>query len=397
MVATCIAFVRATTLQHSLRRAQPASLSRYRPLIHRRPSPVTRTILPKLSAATPGRVPRARSLPQHESSVPLSLGPLKTKVSARLLLCLVPFLMATFLACAKLLYILPAALSPAHFNAARLVVASLFFLPVLVREIPNIRSSPRPTMRILRAGFELGILMFLANVVQLFGLKYTDASRAAFLQQMSTVLVPLAAAALRIETLTPQVATGAACALGGVALLTLTAAPAAVGAAASLRSIGDGMELFSAVILTVFMLRCSHHARRTKNSGALVAMKVCTQAFLSLVWLGGQTLLNNATSASATSLAATASLSWTPLAILLNVALVLWAGVLVSAGVSWLQTKGQQAVPASEAAVLFAAQPLWASVVATLMLGERLTSLGMAGAGMIVSGAVISSTGKKSS
>ncbi|KAI0561939.1 transporter [Gracilaria domingensis] len=308
--------------------------------------------------------------------------------------------MATFLACAKLLYILPVALSPAHFNAARLVVASLFFLPVLLREIPNIRSSPRPTMRLLRAGCELGVLMFFANIMQLLGLRYTDASRAAFLQQMSTVLVPLAAAGLGIETLTPRVTAGAACALGGVALLTLTAAPAAAGAAAALRPLGDCMEMFSAVILTVFMIRCSHHARRTKKSGVLVAMKVCTQALLSLVWLGGNTIMRNADSAKVASMAATASsasLAWTPMAIFLNVLLVLWAGVLVSAGVSWLQTKGQQAVPASEAAVLFAAQPLWASVVATLMLGERLTSLGMAGAGMIVSGAVISSTGKKDS
>lgn len=121
------------------------------------------------------------------------------------------------------------------------------------------------------------------------------------------------------------------------------------------------------------------------------------------MWLGAQAAfqtgasVNTAGATAAASVAVAAPVLWTPMAIFLNLMIVLWAGVLVSAASSWLQTKGQQAVPASEAAVLFAAQPLWASVVATVMLGERLTSLGMAGAAMIVSGAVISSTGKKES
>ncbi|PXF49083.1 putative transporter [Gracilariopsis chorda] len=392
------AFVGATLLHHSLRRHTLPSLQPNRPsLLPRRPI-IRRVAAPELSAATPSRAQRP-ILPRQPSSIPLAFGPIKATIPARLLLCLVPFLTATFLACAKLLYVLPVALSPSHFNAARLLVSSLFFVPVLIRDIPSMRSSPRPLLRLFRAGAELGLLMFVANLLQLLGLRYTDASRAAFLQQMSTVLVPLAAAALRIEKLTPQVTMGAACALAGVGLLTLTAAPAAA-AAATLRPLGDLLEVLSAVILTVYMLRTSYHARNTKKSSALVAIKVCSQAALSFIWLGAQTAFQSGSTvsaAAATSVAAAAPVLWTPTAVFLNLMIVLWAGVLVSAAASWLQTKGQQAVPASEAAVLFAAQPLWASVVATLMLGERLTSLGMAGAAMIVSGAVISSTGKKES
>lgn len=394
------AFVGATLLHHSLRRNTLPSLQPNRPSLLTRRSIIRRINTPRLSAATPSSAQRP-ILPRQPSSVPITFGPIKTAISARLLLCLVPFLTATFLACAKLLYLLPVALSPSHFNAARLLVSSLFFIPVLVRDIPSIRSSPRPMLRLLRAGVELGLLMFFANVLQMMGLKYTDASRAAFLQQLSTVLVPLAAAALRIEKLTPRVSVGAACALAGVALLTLTAAPAA--AAASLRPLGDLLEILSAVVLTVYMLRTSYHARNTKKSSALVAVKVCAQAALSFMWLGAQAAfqtgasVNTAGATAAASVAVAAPVLWTPMAIFLNLMIVLWAGVLVSAASSWLQTKGQQAVPASEAAVLFAAQPLWASVVATVMLGERLTSLGMAGAAMIVSGAVISSTGKKES
>lgn len=60
-----------------------------------------------------------------------------------------------------------------------------------------------------------------------------------------------------------------------------------------------------------------------------------------------------------------------------------------------MQTKGQAAVPATEAAILYAAQPLWAAVIATLVLGETMGLAGMFGAAMIVIGTIVSSTGKK--
>ena len=119
---------------------------------------------------------------------------------------LVPLLWATFIACAKLLYLLPVALSPATFNGLRLVVSSLFFLPILVcdfrpraRPLPRLRTRALP--RHVAAGLELGALMFAAIISQIAGLAYTGASRAAFLNQLSTVLVPLSLAAFGIEAL----------------------------------------------------------------------------------------------------------------------------------------------------------------------------------------------------
>ena len=236
--------------------------------------------------------------------------------------------------------------------------------------------------------------MFVANFLQILGLRYTDASRAAFLQQLSTVLVPIAAAALGIESLTPRVALGAACALAGVALLTLNA-PAVV-AGHGLRWLGDLLEIISAVLITAYMLRTSQLVNATGKPSAMVAVKVITQASLSLLWLLGRSIFNRFSQTATQSAAAVGTMaSWSFGAVGINLLLVVWAGVLVSAATSWLQTKGQQAVPASEAAILFAAQPLWASFIATALFGERLGSFGMAGAGMIVAGTVVSGTGKR--
>lgn len=241
--------------------------------------------------------------------------------------------------------------------------------------------------------------MFAANYLQILGLRYTDASRAAFLQQLSTVLVPVAAAGMGLEVLTPRLALGALCALAGVAFLTLASAPATTAtavAAASLTRLGDALEIVSALLFAVYLLRTAHHVHSVNGkSSAMVAVKVITQATLSCLWLVSRKLFVGMKASSAAAAGVAMSAAWTPLSVALNVLMVLWGGVMVSGLASWMQTKGQQVVPASEAAILFAAQPLWASVVAYFVFGETMGVCGMAGAGMIVAGTVVSSVGKK--
>lgn len=238
--------------------------------------------------------------------------------------------------------------------------------------------------------------MFIANLAQIFGLRHTQASRAAFLNQLSTVLVPLVAALCGLEALSGRVLVGAACALAGVALLTVGGGGAAVVAAGAVPWLGDVLEVLAACLFTLYVLRVSYHARKAgKNSGPLVAVKVVTQAGLSLVWLGGGAMWKRVFRQGGDVVKLVGVVApWTPVAVLLNVFLVVWAGAMVSAASSWMQTMGQKAVPASEAAILYAAQPLWASVIATLFLGETLGGTGMLGAGFIVVGTVVSTVGR---
>ena len=77
--------------------------------------------------------------------------------------------------------------------------------------------------------------------------------------------------------------------------------------------------------------------------------------------------------------------------IVINIAVVLWTGLLSSAASGWAQTKGQQSVPASEAAVIFATQPLWASGIAAVLLGEGFGPKGIAGGALIVLSTLLSS------
>ena len=75
---------------------------------------------------------------------------------------------------------------------------------------------------------------------------------------------------------------------------------------------------------------------------------------------------------------------WTTHAVFVNMAVIAWTGIMTSAVSGWLQTKGQQFVTASESAVIFATQPLWASATAAVFLGESFGSRGITGGGLIV-------------
>lgn len=361
----------------------------------------------------------------------IKLGRFAINLSPRFLLCLVPLLGASFVICAKLLYLLPCALPPPVFNSLRLIVASLIVSPIVFREIRSL-CADRSHFKKIWPGIQLGMLVFMANMLQILGLRYAPASRAAFINQLSTVLVPLTAAALSIEPLTMRVAAGSVAALAGIGLLTAPAANAATSAAVASTSygfVGDILELASAGFNTAYVIRMGHYAQSLPPSRLLPisAVKVVIQATMSLFWLGftsavgalirlisksltslvatvateAPNSITTAAAAKAVSAAAAASAAsataatWTPFAILCNVFLVLWAGGVSNTISAWLQIKGQSSVSASESAVLFASQPLWASVFAVILLRESMPLAGMIGAALIIIGAVLASTGKK--
>ena len=61
------------------------------------------------------------------------------------------------------------------------------------------------------AGVELGAYLFIGSCLQLFGLQYTTVGRAAFIVQLTTVVVPLLDAALNRRV--PRIYELGACAL----------------------------------------------------------------------------------------------------------------------------------------------------------------------------------------
>lgn len=217
-------------------------------------------------------------------------------------------------------------------------------------------------------------------------MQQTSASRAAFLVQLQTVIVPVLAGFLGIDAISTTTWLSSIVAVAGVALLS---SDKASGAASTLT--GDALEILSAMFFSTYIIRLSKFANNLP-ANPLVATKIVVQAALSIGWalLTELTVMfhNNVTDASEVPVDA---VPWTFSDILVNIGVVLWTGLLSSAVAGWVQTKGQQGVPASEAVVIFAAQPLWASALAAVVLGESFGVKGYTGGALIVAATLIAS------
>lgn len=394
-------------------------------------------------ASLPASTAQTQDKPAAASSFTVSFGGREMVFSRRLMLYLVPMLCSTFVICAKVLYLLPRALSPAAFSAARLVVAASVFIPTLVSffwrglfanqraqtvptphrvwggtgavattsNSPGDVVTPAQVKASVIQGVELGTLVFVSNLVQLLGLRFTQASRAAFLNQLQIVLVPVFAALAGHEALSARAMMSALIACAGVGVLTFGGAPVAAAGGSSLSSmalLGDGLEIGAAIIYSIYILRVgAYAAKNPRDIMPIMGIKAVTQALLAFLWIGANKLValwkggaSNAAGAtaaaasSAVASAASAVAAWSPLMIAASVGLVLWCGLMVAVLASWLQMQGQSSVSANEATIIYSSQPLWASAFATLFLGETFGISGLVGAGLIVGGSMLSSSKK---
>lgn len=340
-------------------------------------------------------------------------------IPARYLLYTVPFMWGTFGPAVRVLFMSDPHPDPSVFNSERLLLANAVYFPVLLTEVTSIRqkfrgrfrrqiraekalakdgdlgiegSKGRPHVDLpddknpflsIRAGCELGAYVFCANVSQVIGLQTTSASRAAFLVQLQTVFIPIIAAALGINKVSRNTWIGSVTAVAGVALLS---ADKSHGTASS--ALGDSLEVLSALFFSMYVVRLGNYCSRIE-AAALVAVKLVVQAGLSVGWaLSMEAILLAGPHSGATLIG---DHPWTAQAIAINIAVVAWTGLISSALSGWLQSKAQRTVPASETAVIFATQPLWAGATAAIILGEAFGPKGLAGGSMIVLATIFAS------
>jgi drug/metabolite transporter (DMT)-like permease len=265
-----------------------------------------------------------------------------------LALCLAAFLFgATFVVVKEAITVLP----PMSFIAWRFLlggaVLALFAMP--------------RTRAVWRDGSLLGILLFAGFALQTEGLARTSASNSGLITGLYVVFTPLLAAlasrlagrpaVLRIPTLV-----GVLLAFVGLAMLT-------VGDVGFSLAVGDLLTLGCAIAFAAHIVALALMAPRHP-----------------VVPLTAVQLL--VTSALAFGLAAATGSLQTPTREVL-VALLL-TGLAVSAGAFLIQVWAQTVLGPSRTAVLLALEPGFAAATAAVVLGERLTPRGWAGAAIIL-------------
>jgi drug/metabolite transporter (DMT)-like permease len=251
-----------------------------------------------------------------------------------------------------------ATLSPAILLTGRFLVAALVFAPAL----RGVKAD------LVRDGIALGLVMFLSYLTQAVGLQTIGANRAAFITGLNVILVPLAAGFLG-HRIRQVVLVAAVMALGGVSVLSFEGGQP---------SVGDLWTFGCAATYAAYILMLDRVARK-HDPARLTAVQLVVVAVAGLLW-------------SAPSLAS----SGFPLIEAGTWLVILYLGVIATAGTTLAQALGQRLVPAAETAVIYSLEPVFATVFSWLLLGEVLGLRGALGAALVLAGMVVSQLPERS-
>lgn len=234
------------------------------------------------------------------------------------------------------------AISPNLLVLLRFLVAALFFLPLL----------PRLPRGVWGPGLELAFWLLLGYASQAIGLMYTSASRSAFITALNVVLVPLILGLVGRRL--GSVWLAALLAFLGVGFLSYDPRQPPL-------NVGDLWTLLTAFTYALYIVRLEVHAKAFPSL-PLTAVQIFGTALLALPWALWEGVRWE-------------GIPW---------GAVLYLGVVATALTTWLQTWGQRYVPAPQAAILYTLEPVWATLFAFAVLGERLGFLGGLGAFLVV-------------
>lgn len=273
-----------------------------------------------------------------------------------------------------------------------------------------------------RGGLELGSYLFIGNGLQVVGLQTVPADRAAFLVQLTTVLVPLISALSVGKLSAVPIQTWIACIIaftgviimgaddGGSSTISIGNGSEQAGAsffdlldvnhfASSLQiSQGDFLIVLAAVAYTMHVVRLGVYAPRTTPL-KLATAKATTEACFSVLLVMGLAFIGISDFSLPEFVSQTGSevsvylktitssimdggLASNPNESSLGVSIgaILWTGWVTCAYTIYAQSFGQSRVNPTDANLIYTTQPLFSSMFAYVLLGETLGFYGFVGA-----------------
>jgi len=252
------------------------------------------------------------------------------------------------------------------FLSARFVIATVGLI-ALVLLTPSARKSF--TLRTWGLGTVLGLFLFGAYALQTVGLQYTTPSLAGFLTGLSVVLVPLLGVFLLKQKLRWRTWLGAGTAVVGLGLL--------CGPGLQQFALGDIYVLLCAVFIALQMLFIEKYGNGT-NPLALATVEIAVLTVACLV-------LELWTDPSPTWV-------WTTFHNPQVAFAVFICAIPGTALAYWGQNVFQQFTSSAQTAVIFSMEPVFATLVAWMVLGEGLTPLTLLGSILIFTSMLMSDT-----
>ncbi len=326
----------------------------------------------------------------------------------RLLLVLVALLYGSLNVALRFVYDVPAVPpTAAALSTTRGWLAFFCFLPPL---LVNQRRTSQQTAELsdskkngegifsplFRSGLELATWGFLAQGLLNVGLVSTASARASFLTQASVLFTPLISTLIGKQSVSKNVWLACVVALGGLIVLTMGAGGAAAGASAFAFALskGDLFILGGALSWSMYLFRINSLGPKHPDL-ILQGVKTGLMAVIYSIWWMASATINSLSAGGG--LLSTFRLLFSSVPSWMTSSYVVWVALLFSAigpGMiaDVLQQKGQKDVSPSEANILLSAEPVFATIFAVLLLGEKSSLMEMFGGALILIAAVVAST-----
>ena len=309
------------------------------------------------------------------------------RTAGLLVLASVPLAWGTYGPVVKYVYEVQPAVPGIVFSAAYYIVASVVLNTLSALSNAKKEESSKDLVRKFpfQGGLELGSYLFVGNLLQVKGLETVPSGRAAFIVQLTTLIVPIMSAVMTKTSVSLRTWVACILAFAGVVIMGLDGKEVGLSLLASL-SKGDLLIMAAAVLYSLHVVRLSRYATETTPL-RLAASKATTEALLSIISISGLCLSNVGGPEVATFFSALLS-GWTAGTITLStltptIGAVLWTGLVTCAYTIYAQSFGQARVTPSEANLIYTIQPLFTACFAYLLLGETLGQAAAAGAVLI--------------
>jgi len=252
--------------------------------------------------------------------------------------------------------------TPLVFNAVRMAFASVVLCAIFFRQLRRL------PVGALRAGFEIGTLMWLGYEFQTAGLLYTSASKSAFLTGVSVVLVPLLLAVFWRRHVNRFTIAGVAAALIGLYLLCV---PPNQGLSLASLNRGDLLTLACALAFAFQIIILGRSAQHYDFAHLVpIEISVCALWMIVSIPIADRHAFIRFTPAMCAALAVTALLG--------TVACFI------------VQAWAQRFTPPTHTALIFSLEPVFAGLTSYLLIGERLGPRAFLGAAFILTGVLAS-------
>jgi drug/metabolite transporter (DMT)-like permease len=261
--------------------------------------------------------------------------------------------------------------SPLLFISLRFLTATLILLPFAFKMFRNINR------QIFWDGIFLGLLYFIGFTTQTAGLKYTTATKSAFITGTFIIFTPVFQVLIERRSPAKRVLLGILLALTGLIFLT-SKGDSLLGVFSEISesfNIGDFLTLLCALFFALYLVYLDIISKRNDYK-PLVFLQVVVTGILGLLF----SFLFNGWKIETIEFSFSSSLLFA----------VLYTSIFATVLTTVIQTKYQKFVTPSVAGIIFSFEPIFAAVFAFFVMNEKISNFGLLGCALIFTGLLVS-------